>query len=287
MKEFFRFFKKFIKEKPFVAMSMIGILYFIGICSIAYPMVSNVFSLKNSQNVITDYVQDMESMSSTEIAEKIEKAEIFNKAIFKEAEIKKEYAHILDGKDGLMCYVDIPKVSIYLPVYYGTSDEVLEKGCGYLENTSLPIGGINTHSVISGHTGLPSADMFTRLDELKKGDIFSIHILDKVLTYQVENINTVTPNAVEELYVREGKDYVTLLTCTPYGINDKRLLVRGERIFPEQEEVVTEEIQDNSQPLEDLSAEIHHDTVVIVIFLSIAVIVFLIACIILFFRLKR
>ena len=269
-------------------MFLIGVLYFVGILSIIYPMFSNVLSLKESEDVINDYEQVIDNMGSAVIVETFRKAESFNKALSEKAEVKKEYAHVLDGKNNIMCYVDIPKVNIYLPVYYGTSDEVLDKGCGYLENTSLPIGGKSTHSVISGHTGLPSADMFTRLDELKKGDTFSIHILDRVLTYQVEKINTVTPNAVEELYIKDGKDYVTLLTCTPYGINDKRLLVRGERIFPEnKKETDNTQETDKEQARQELAEKIRHDTNVIIVFLAAAVGVFFIACLFLAFRVRK
>ncbi len=291
MKRYFRFFKEFIREKPFLAMFLIGVLYFIGVASIIYPMLSNVLSLRTSENVINDYQQNVEHMSSSEIADKTEKAALYNRELSEKGEVREEYAHVLDGKDGIICYVDIPKVDIYLPVYYGTSDEVLAKGCGYLENTSLPVGGKSTHSVISGHTGLPSADMFTRLDELKKGDTFFIHILDKVLTYKVNRINTVTPNAVEELYITDGKDYVTLLTCTPYGINDKRLLIRGERVVSADNGTVhdgtADEDKHQQKAVQELAERIHHDTMIVIVFLSAAVVLFVIACLLLFFRMRK
>ena len=133
-------------------------------------------------------------------------------------------------EDAMLGYVEIPTIDVYLPVYYGTSKKVLEEGAGVLGNTSLPVGGSGTHSVISAHTGMASRKLFTDLNLVKKGDIFFIHVLNQNFAYQVDQIKVVWPEETEDLYIEEGKDYVTLLTCTPFGINDHRLLVRGERI---------------------------------------------------------
>lgn len=131
--------------------------------------------------------------------------------------------------DHVIGYIDIPKINVYIPIYHGTTEEVLEKGVGHLENTSLPIGGESTHAILTGHRGLPSATLFTDLDQLKEGDMFYLHILKEDLAYQVNQIKVVEPYDTEELMLVQGKDYVTLVTCTPYGINTQRLLIRGER----------------------------------------------------------
>ena len=131
---------------------------------------------------------------------------------------------------GIMGYITIEKIGVELPIYHGTSDAVLQVAAGHLEGTSLPVGGASTHAVISAHRGLPSAKLFTNLDQLEVGDTFTITVLDRTLTYEVDNISIVLPTETDSLKVSEGKDYVTLMTCTPYGINTHRLLVRGRRI---------------------------------------------------------
>jgi len=279
--------KHLLIEKTVLTMSLIGMLYFIGVGSIIYPLISNILSLKTSDTTISSYQKVVEEMPPAEIREKFEMAHNYNDGLSGKSALQKDNAKVLNGADGIICYVAVPKVDIYLPVYYGTDEEVLKKGCGYLENTSLPVGGESTHSVISAHTGLPTAEMFTRLDEVQKGDLFYIYVLNEKLTYKVDNINAVTPNAVEELYITNGKDYVTLLTCTPYGINDKRLLVRGERVVDKAQNSKdnTEDNQtafDNDTPTKDtggLSAEIHRQLIVVVTIVSVAVGIFLIGCI--------
>ena len=142
-----------------------------------------------------------------------------------------EYDSLLDvGGTGIMGYITIPRIGVELPIYHGTSDGVLQIAAGHLEGTSLPVGGASTHAVISAHRGLPSAKLFTNLDQLEVGDTFTITVLDRVLTYEVDKISIVLPTETDSLKVVDGKDYVTLMTCTPYGINTHRLLVRGRRI---------------------------------------------------------
>lgn len=141
------------------------------------------------------------------------------------------YGEVLNiGGDGVMGYVEIPKADIYLPIYHGTDEETLQNGAGHLEVTALPIGGKNRHPVISAHRGLPSAELFTRLDEMETGDLFFLHILDRTLAYQVDRISVILPEELSLLTPEEDKDLVTLLTCTPYAVNTHRLLVRGSRI---------------------------------------------------------
>lgn len=217
------------KQKSILFLVAITLLYFAGVAAIIYPMLSNIYSLSNSKTVIAEYAKEVEQMPDTQKSELFELANKYN-ADVADNKFGDGLEKCLCRDDGLMCYVDIPTISVFLPVYYGTSDEVLAKGAGYVENTSLPVGGESVHSVISAHTGLPSADMFTKLDQVGMGDVFYIHVLDEVLAYKVELIKTVMPSEVENLYVVPGNDFMTLLTCTPYGINDHRLLVRGTRV---------------------------------------------------------
>lgn len=155
----------------------------------------------------------------------------------------------LDGS-GIMGYVKIPCISVDLPIYHGTSTEVLERGIGHLAASSFPIGGKSTHAVLTGHTGLSSAKLFTDLTEMKKGDLFFIHVLDKKLAYRVDQINVIRPENIRKLQIIDGKDYVTLLTCTPYGVNDHRLLVRGIRTEYHEKEELTKERPHHSQWME-------------------------------------
>ena len=152
----------------------------------------------------------------------------------------------LEGS-GIMGYVKIPCISVNLPIYHGTSAEVLERGIGHLAASSFPIGGKSTHAVLTGHTGLSSAKLFTDLTEMKKGDLFFIHVLDKKLAYRVDQINVIRPEDTRKLQIIDGKDYVTLLTCTPYGVNDHRLLVRGIRTEYHEKEELTKERPHHSQ----------------------------------------
>ena len=141
------------------------------------------------------------------------------------------YQEVLNlNGDGVMGYVEIPSIDVYLPIYHGTSEETLEKGAGHLDVTALPIGGLNRHSVISAHRGLPSAQLFTRLDEMEEGDVFYLHILDRILAYEVDQITVIEPEELSSLAPEADKDLVTLLTCTPYAVNTHRLLVRGTRV---------------------------------------------------------
>ena len=145
--------------------------------------------------------------------------------------LPENYKEVLNlSEDGIMGYIQIPKILVDLPIYHGTSEEVLEKGVGHIQNTSVPIGGNSTHSVLTGHTGLPNAELFTRLDELVVGDIFYIHVLNEILTYKVYEIKVVLPDNIDELRITSGEDLVTLVTCTPYGVNSHRLLVKAERV---------------------------------------------------------
>lgn len=238
----------------------VGFLYFAGVAAILYPIVSNIYSLSTSRTVIMQYDTEVKEKDDSEINTVLAKADKYNEDIFHNI-YHDGFEKCLCNDEGLMCYVEIPSISVYLPVYYGSSNEVLQKGCGFIENTSLPVGGPSTHAVISGHTGLPTAEMLTRLDQVIDGDMFYIHVLDRVLAYKIDNIVVVHPEIVQDLAVIKGEDHVTLLTCTPYGINDKRLLVRGTRVpyeKPEPEKIKTASPSANDQADTVLQKEISH-----------------------------
>lgn len=189
--------------------------------------------------VITDYGEAVSNLAEEDYSAYFEAAEAYNEALSEagsaaalaEPSLVEGYEETLDiTGTGIMGYITIEKIDVQLPIYHGTDASVLLAGAGHLEGSSLPIGGESTHSVISAHRGLPSALMFTNLDRLEEGDTFTITVLDRVLTYEVDQISIVLPDDVENLYIEEGEDYCTLMTCTPYGINTHRLLVRGRRV---------------------------------------------------------
>lgn len=283
---------KISRKKHVLILLLIGVIYFVGVAAIIYPIIGDAYMTNSSKTTIQNYVKTVENMSDDEIEKKLAEAQKYNENVAKGTYLEGDDT-ALNNADGLIGYVDIPAQDIYLPVYYGTSDEVLEKGCGWIEKTSLPVGGKSTHASISGHTGLPNAEMFTKLDQAKLGDVFYIHVLDRLLVYQVDNINTVSPNDTKHLLVEPDEDYVTLVTCTPYGINDKRLLVRGKRIFPEEEPSGQSQSSLSSADIDGaettaqaamrvddrLQKVIDHDMRVILIIVAIAVVVFAAACI--------
>ncbi|MBR1482430.1 MAG: class C sortase [Ruminococcus sp.] len=228
------------KKLPII---VIAIIFLAGLGVLLYPLVSSIVNNFNDRSQARQMEAEIEKMDAGKIARYFEEAEDYNASLtdtvvltdpFDISAYEKIGAHYdevfdLDG-NGFIGYIDIPSIDVYLPIYHGTSDEVLKKGAGHLSNTSLPIGGESTHSVISAHSAFPSKTLFDYLIDMKEGDMFYIHVLDRVLAYRVDQIKTVLPENVTDLYVTKGKDYVTLLTCTPYTVNTHRLLVRGERV---------------------------------------------------------
>lgn len=214
------------------------IVCFIGLSLLLYPTVSNYLNEKNSTRAISTYVEEMDSFDEEQFKEVWNNAIIYNSDLAKQEnvfllseEMISRYKENLNiTGTGIMGYIEIPKLDVSLPVYHGTSDSVLQRAIGHIDWTSLPVGGESTHCVVSGHRGLPSAKLFTELDKLREGDTFDLMILNTKLTYEVDQIRTVLPDEVAELQIVNGKDYCTLVTCTPYGINTHRLLVRGHRI---------------------------------------------------------
>lgn len=213
------------------------ILFFIGLLTLFYPTLSNYYNEKIGSKTIYNYENIIDSYDFNKFKEIKDNAIKYNKDLSKLSdplidykEIK-NYENILNVNDeGMMGYLSIDKIRVEIPIYHGTSNDTLNSFVGHVEGTSLPIGGISTHSVLSAHRGLPSAKLFSDLDKLEIGDTFKIIVLDEVLTYKVDKISIVKPNNSKELMNVKDKDYVTLITCTPYGINTHRLLVRGVRV---------------------------------------------------------
>lgn len=224
--------------------NIVLILFFLAGLSITlYPVVSDWYISHHQGQVVDNYDKKAAEMSQKEINDALEKAREYNRELlgnvvltdpFDPDAVKKQnedYDNLLNiAGDGVMGSVEIPSIDVYLPIYHGTDSESLEKGAGHLENSSLPVGGKGTHSIISAHTGLPSAKMFDNLTEVKEGDVFYIHVLNQTLAYEVNQIKVVLPENTSDLLIDRNEDYVTMVTCTPYGINSHRLLVRGTRI---------------------------------------------------------
>lgn len=211
--------------------------FLVGICILLYPAFSDFWNSKTQSRAITNYEAVLENLKPEDYTAIFDKAHAYNKALYETDYPLRDYQQVLGYYDTLRVtdndmigYVKIDRIGVELPIYHGTSEKVLNKGVGHLEGSSLPVGGENTHCVMSAHRGLPSSKLFTDLDRVEKGDTFQIIILDQVLTYQVDFIKVIEPTDVSDLQIIEGGDYCTLFTCTPYGINTHRLLVRGVRI---------------------------------------------------------
>lgn len=234
-----------------------GLMFLIGFGILVYPTVADQWNTYRQSRLISSYENRIQEMEPEDFTAEWEKAQAFNDTLTKNSiygdvfgeedqELEDtDYWQVLNvGGDGVMGYLSIPKINIKLSIYHGTSDEVLQTGVGHLNGTKLPIGGESTHSVLAAHRGLPSARLFTDIDQLEKGDKFYIHILDETLAYQVDQILDMvdkddTDTLEKALQIEEGKDQVTLFTCTPYGVNSHRLLVRGTRVPYEGEEEVS------------------------------------------------
>lgn len=218
------------------------VILLVALSVLLYPTISNYLYEKNSSRIVSDYDDMMKQMSEEERQAMLAKAREYNEKLAENpaimsdpfsgtAEEDPEYQSLLDMNGaGVMGYIRIPKIDVELPIYHGTSEEVLQRGVGHISTSSLPIGGATTHAVLTGHRGLPSKKLFTDLDQIEPGNIFYLKILNETLAYQVDQILTVLPEETESLKIVKGQDYVTLVTCTPYGINTHRLLIRGHRI---------------------------------------------------------
>lgn len=213
---------------------IVVIIFICGLSLFLYPTLSNVYNEHLNNKLIGDYEAATGNVSPEVYAEEKEAARLYNanrNNPEKLEELGLTYETVLNtGNNGIMGYIEIPKISVSLVIYHTTDEDNLQNGIGHMEESSLPIGGESTHCVLAGHTGLPSAKLLTNIDHLDIGDKFYIHVLDEVLEYQIDDIKVVEPHEVEHLSVVSGKDYVTLVTCTPYGVNSHRLLVRGLRV---------------------------------------------------------
>ena len=213
-------------------------ILFIGLSLLLYPTASDYWNSFHQTRAIATYAENVAKLDNAQYDELWVKARAYNEALrfrsnpyYLSEEQKAQYESLLDVSGlGIMGYIEIPEIDVSLPIYHGTEESVLQIAVGHLEWSSLPVGGESTHCVLSGHRGLPSAKLFSNLDKLQEGDIFLLRILDEVLTYEVDQILIVEPQEVGALQIVEGQDYCTLVTCTPYGINTHRLLVRGHRI---------------------------------------------------------
>ncbi|MGM9538976.1 MAG: class C sortase [Candidatus Onthomonas sp.] len=214
------------------------LVFFVGLSLLLYPTVSDYWNSLHQSRAIATYAEEVANLDGDHYDRLWADAEAYNRTLPDKEnryrlsdEEREEYESLLNvSGNGIIGYIEIPEINCSLPIYHGTDEAVLQIAVGHIEGTSLPVGGEGTHCVLSGHRGLPSAKLFTDLDKLKEGDIFMLRVLDETLTYEVDRILIVEPDEVDALEMEAGKDYCTLVTCTPYGINTHRLLVRGHRI---------------------------------------------------------
>lgn len=230
------------------------VVFFVGLSVLLYPTVSDYWNSLHQSRAIATYSDAVEEMDTSDYERMWAEADAYNEKLYESGhglglaeDEKKEYDSLLDvSGTGIMGYIEVPKIDCSLPIYHGTDEGALQIAIGHLEGSSLPVGGKSTHCVLSGHRGLPSARLFTDLDQMEEGDIFILNILGRKLAYEVDQIKVVLPEEMSDLEIEEGKDLCTLVTCTPYGINTHRLLVRGHRteyvekkVEEEQKEVQT------------------------------------------------
>ena len=229
--------KKASKKNKFTVMLLVAVLL-AGLSLLLYPLVSNYWNSIHQSQAIAAYMDDVSELDDSAYVALWEEAQDYNTSLlddenrfFPDEEEQQQYEHLLSiSNDGIMGYIEIPSIDVTLPIYHGTSEEVLQVAIGHIEGSSLPIGGPSTHCVISGHRGLPSSRLFTDIDQLSEGDLFTLLVVDETLTYEVDQIRIVEPDDTSLLEIEEGEDLCTLVTCTPYGVNSHRLLVRGHRV---------------------------------------------------------
>ena len=277
--------KNAIKENKLVIFLFIPMIL-LGLGLLLYPFISNRISVGHYQRVIQTYDKKVSEETRDANNKLLMDAREYNRSlsfgevvdVFQNPEVKNSdrYLSILNINDnGMMGYISIPKIDVRIPIYHGTTSDVLQKGVGHLEGSSFPVGGESTHAILSAHRGLPSSKLFTDLDQLKKGDIFYIYILNQVLAYQVDQVLVTEPSETDALRIVDGKDYITLVTCTPYAINTHRLLVRGERI------------EYNEQVKKDIEVDYALSTADIVLYISLVIALLLIVVAIICFIKSR
>lgn len=253
-----------------------------------YPFVSNMLSAKTYDSVIVSYTKTANNTSDSKNVQLLAQAKSYNSSLstttvmdafsYPDREESADYLNTLNiNNNGVMGYISIPKIDVRIPIYHGTSSRVLQKGVGHLEGSSLPIGGSGTHSILSAHRGLPSARLFTDLDQMQKGDQFYIYVLDQTLAYEVDQITVIEPDNTDYLTMNNNEDYITLVTCTPYAVNTHRLLVRGHRVEYKEEVLSTTVVSKKSTTAD----------IVFYIGITIAIITFIVAIIIIIFINKK
>ncbi len=224
------------------------LLFIFGFILCSYPLISSIVERQYQKDAVATYAKEVETIQEKDTRNYLEEANQYNSILYQSGNMlieaqgadilnEESYNQILNISDtGVMGSIDIPKINVNLPIYHGISDEVLSVGVGHLEGSSLPVGGSNTRTILTGHRGLPNSKLFTRLDEIEKKDLFFIHVLGNTLAYQVTEIKVIKPDETDSLHIVPDKDLATLITCTPYGINTHRLVITGERVAYEQKE---------------------------------------------------
>lgn len=250
------------KQKRFLILSA-TLVFLLALGVTLYPLISNWYNTRHQSMIHTQYTQIIEQVNDSDLTLAKDLAVAYNASITPGAQLADafsqdsledasgEYAYLLNmAGDSIMGYIEIPVIQVNLPIYHGTDAETLSGGIGHLLGSSLPVGGTGTHCVLTGHSGMASQKLFSDLDQLKLGDVFYLNVLNETLAYQVDAINTVLPHDTTYLGIEEGKDYCTLITCTPFGVNTHRLLVRGSRIpYEEAEALVEEQLQATETPV--------------------------------------
>ena len=223
--------------KKHITTILLVLIFFIGLSVLLYPTVADYVNSKSQSRAIAQYIETMSHKDPDKYAEELAEAQVYNQSIIGDAtrfapseEELEAYHHYLGADNSAIGYIEIPAIKVNLPMYLGTEESVLQVGIGCMPGASLPVGGPSTHSVLTGHRGLPSSRLLTDLDQVDVGDTFTLVVLNEVLTYQVDQIRIVLPQEMDDLAIVEGEDYCTLVTCTPYGINTHRMLVRGHRV---------------------------------------------------------
>ena len=235
-----------MKKRVFILLPLL-LLFLLGLGLVAYPMISSHYTERHQSQVHTQYQEVVEKADGEELDTARAEAEAYNELLASGATAAEldtlDYDSLLNlAGNGIMGYIEIPAIDVLLPICHGVGEDSLERGAGHLPSTSLPIGGKGMHTVISAHSGMATARMFTDLEQLEAGDVFYLHVLNEALSYEVDQILVVKPYQIDALKIDREQDYVTLITCTPYGVNSHRLLVRGHRIKPEAEENASNEI---------------------------------------------
>ncbi len=236
------------------------VLFFVALLMTIYPLVSNVYNEKHQSEIHTVYWKEVEQLTDEKLHKTKESAMAYNESIRPGVQTEDAYSSqaLLSAsldyaeqlnimENGIMGYVSVPKIGTILPIYHGTNTDTLELGVGHLLGSSLPVGGKSTHTVLTAHSGMASRKMFSDIDILRKGDVFYLEVLDEVLVYQVDSIHTVLPHETDQLTIVPEKDYCTLVTCTPFGVNTHRLLVRGQRIPDEEAEAIVKQQENEEQ----------------------------------------